>query len=176
MAKDDLDEDIGRSVLVDQHRLDEEWLAQPRIMRQASRRLADLKRDVAYAKANISVVEADVSLRVRQYPERYGLSAEKRPSEDTVKATVSLDSGVRKAHKEHADATHLYDLAKADVDAIVHRKAALEDLVVLWCRDYFSDPVCKDPRARQKFQEEQQDAPRWKGRVRGVKRESTDNE
>lgn len=161
-AKDD---SIGHSVVIDQDRLDEEWLAQPNLMRRASRRLAELKKEVAHAKVNLGVVEADMSLRIRQRPVMYGLEPDKKPTVDQIAATVTTQREVIKAHEELIEATYLYDLAKADVDAIVHKKSALEDLVLLWTRDYFSSPVNKDPRTREKFEEQQGDKGRWKGRA-----------
>ena len=170
----DEQDDIGHSILINQHRLDEEWLQQPTMMRKAARRLAELKQALAYAKSELEVIEADLSLKIRDNPSLYRLSADKKPTEDTVKSTVRIQPQTIAAHKKIADLTLLYDLAKADVDAIVHRKSALEDLVVLWCRDYFSTPYVDDPRAREKASEIESSKPRWRNTGTKSKKEGHD--
>ena len=122
---------------LDETRLDEHWIEQPRIMFKAMKDLADAKLAVDEAKTHLQVVEAETSKEVRSDPVEYGIEkvTEKAiteclvSSEPVVEATASLQE-----KKHHAD------ICQAMVTALDHRKKALEKLVDLHGQSYFATP------------------------------------
>ena len=155
----------NHSVEIDKFALDEEWVDQPTRMRAATVRMADARRDMDYCKVELDDITATTYKNVRNYPSQYGLGDVKKLTEGMIEAAVRTQDKVRNAHKRLIEATHLYNVCKAEVDALQHRKSALEDLVVLWAKDYFSEPVVPTEHsraAREKYRDQLQGAPRWR--------------
>ncbi len=121
----------------DPNRLDEEWVGQPRLRFRYGQELAEARRTLAQAKAELDVVEAELSLRVRAKPDEYDLE---KVTEAVVSATVEVQPKRKRARQAVVDAQHEVDVLDAAVSAIDHRKKALEDLVQLHLAGYFATP------------------------------------
>jgi len=123
---------------LDKHRLDDEWIEQPRAFREMAEKLADARRDMAQAKAQFELVEAELSLAVRKRPEDFGLE---KTTESSIGSMVIVQKKYKEAQQDYIDAKHQVDVLEAGVNALDHRKKALENLVQLQARDYFAAPV-----------------------------------
>ena len=119
------------------NRLDEEWVAQPRLYAEYAIKLAGARSDLERAKARADVAEAELDKEIRMNPEKFGLS---NVTEKGIKSTITLQREYRKATKAIIEAKHLVDVLDAQVSALDHRKKALEKLVDLRLSDYFSEP------------------------------------
>ena len=123
---------------IDEYRLDKEWLKQPDLMYEHATMYADAKRDSSEAKSNLEIVKAQLTNKVRTYPEKYGLPD--KPTEKAIEAKVLSSKRYRKAHKAMLDAVHAMDVHAGAVKGVEHRKTALEKLVSLQGQNYFSTP------------------------------------
>lgn len=128
---------------LDPHRLDEEWVEQPRHYHRHAEQLAQAEKDFEYDKTQLKLTEAEVELAVRKRPEKYGLA--EKTTEAVIKAAVATHSRVRLAHQAVLESGHRVDLLKAAVRTLEHRKAALENLVQLHLAGYYSAPRAKGP-------------------------------
>ena len=121
------------------NRLDTEWLDQARRYHEHALKYADARRDYEQAKTELALAESEARLKVRRNPAVYGLD-DTRPTVDSIKDCAMIQPEVREAARSLADAGHEVDVHKAAVDALSHRKAALENLVKLRLSDYYSEP------------------------------------
>lgn len=123
---------------IDKNRLDEEWVAQPRLYRQHAEMAAEAARDLAFAKTQLSLAEAEARQVIKQAPEEYGL--EGKTTVDDLKAAVATHKRVRRAQQDVIDKEYRADVVKAALRTIEHRKSALQDLVQLRLADYYAEP------------------------------------
>ena len=121
--------------VLDPNRLDMEWGLQARFYRREAEKLADLRKKLEEAKADRDVALAEMGQKVRSNPAVYGLE---KATVDAVKEVVAIKT--RKDEQKVIEAQHAYDVQRALVDAIDHRKAALENLVKLRLAAYYADP------------------------------------
>jgi hypothetical protein len=122
---------------IDIDRLHVEWVDQPKQYHEAAVALADAKKDVAEAEAQLDLIEAELANAVRLTPSAFGLE---KLTVDIVKDRVRVAPERVKALHDLNVKQHRADMAKALVDALSHRKTALENLVSLRLADYFSAP------------------------------------
>lgn len=135
------DEDIDDSVVeIDEGLLDKEWLKQPKLFMRYAIQLAEVKLEFAEAKANLELVQAELEHRIREDPETYGI---KKVTEGSIHSALVMQKRYKQAVSEMNLAKHRVDLTQAVVDALDHRKRALENLVTLHGQNYFSTPRVK---------------------------------
>jgi hypothetical protein len=126
---------------IDPHQLDTEWLNQPRLFVEWADKLSDAKEAYERAKASRDLVEAQLALRVRQNPKKYGFDkATDKLTEQIVAAHPKLQRYINQVIICLADVDHL----KAVVDALHQRKAALENSVQLFAMKYTAMPRLPD--------------------------------
>lgn len=123
---------------IDENALDEEWVNHPTKFHKYALRLANAKTMLAESKASLDVVEAEISLRVRKNPLKYGMDG--KITEAVINATVLLNPKYQEALTEVTNAKHKVDILQAAVDALEHKKRALENLVTLHGQSYFASP------------------------------------
>ena len=134
---------------IDEHRLDEEWIEQPKLYGLWARRAAASRRKMDEAKADLELVQAELDLEVRSNPEKFDLS---KVTENVVKSAILQDTRYVGAQKKVNDARYDYDVAQAAVSALEHRKYALQNLVSLFLSSYYAEP--KSPKGRKDELEE----------------------
>lgn len=122
---------------LDMHRLDEEWLRQPRLYHDYAVKLADARATWERAKAAREVVQAELDRDARRSPSLFGLD---KVTEPAVEKAVLLHKRYQKANEEVIIAKHEMDVLQAAVDTLEHKKKALENMVSLHGRDYFAVP------------------------------------
>ena len=126
---------------IDQNRLDQEWLRQSQLYYEHALLLADAKEALERAKSNRDIVAAEEAREIRLRPEHYGLPD--KPSIPMVEGAVLEQGAYQKANEKVIQAQHDAAVAQAAVDALDHRKRALQDLVQLRLANYFSEPRLK---------------------------------
>lgn len=117
--------------------LDKEWIKQPKMYLEHAAKLADARAEMDEAKSALTLVEAEMDLKIRNNPERYEIE---KITEKTVQTTIITSARYKETQKEFFEAKHKVDLLSAVVDALEHRKKALENLVHLHCAGYFAEP------------------------------------
>jgi hypothetical protein len=155
-------ERIELEIHPDPNELDKEWCNQPRLRFRYGQELADARRGLATAKAELEVSEAELDLAVRSDPGKYGLE---KVTEAAVKSTVPTLKQYQKAKRAVIDAQYAVDVLDAAVSSIDHRKKALEDLVQLFMMDYYSKPKAPEG-ARERMEEVGKANVRRRGRDR----------
>lgn len=116
--------------------LDKEWINQPRLFFRYAKELADAKQKLEEANANVKLVIAEADKKVR-----FAVSdQEKKPPEAAIAQQISRRKEVKAAEQDALIAKHQVDVLYAAVNALEHRKSALENLVKLHGQNYFSTP------------------------------------
>jgi len=136
---------------LDQHQLDVEWLRQPKIYHEYASKLAEARYAHEAAKTERDITMAELDRDIRAAPSDFGLE---KITEGCVQSAILVQQ--RYLHKQNIvlKAKHTQDILQATVDALDHRKKALENLVQLHLADYFSSPKKpKDPDGREKIEE-----------------------
>ena len=145
----------------DPNLLDEEWVAQSSLRFSYGADLADAKRTLQSAKAELDVTEAELKLAIRSDPAKFNLD---KVTEDVVKSAVLLEPEYQKAKTHVIESQHDVDVLDAAVSAIDHRKKALEDLVDLFLAGYYAKPKASDG-SREQMQEVERHSVRRRGRA-----------
>jgi len=134
---------------IDEHRLDEEWIGQPKLFGHWARKAASARRKMDEAKSNLELVQAELDLEVRTNPEKFDLS---KVTENVVKSAILQDTRYVGAQKKVNDARYDHEVAQAAVSALEHRKYALQNLVSLFLSSYYAEP--RSPKGRKDEVEE----------------------
>jgi len=133
-----MNKDKAESVVeIDANNLDKECIRLPSDYLQAAYQSAEAKRDVAEARAELSVTEADLAKEIRADPTTYGIE---KVTESAINSAVITSPGYIKAKQAVQDAEYHADLAQAVVWALEHKKRSLTLLVELHGMSYFAKP------------------------------------
>lgn len=129
-------------VPIDITRLDEEWLQHPILYHDLAQAAEDAEYAAEVAKVNFDTIEAELSLEIREDPDKFGAPASKTgsPTEGTVNSIIRMQPRYIKANKELLHAEHILRKLKVDLRTLDNRKTAMEELVKLHGQDYFSSP------------------------------------
>ena len=141
MTPENLDLDKFDFFHLDQFKLDEEWVAQPKLFFKHASERAEAKASYERAKAARDVTEAELDNMIRSDPTSFGIE---KPTENAIASTILLQKAHRKANRVVITAKHDMDILQAAVDALDHRKKALENLVHLFAMNYYSEPKAPD--------------------------------
>lgn len=139
---------------IDIHRLHEEWQEQPRRFRKYATKLAHARKKFEKAKAVRDVVEAELDREIRTDPQSHGID---KITESCVAKAIVLNKRYQNANSDVIDCKHEMDILQAAVDALDHRKKALENEVSLRLADYFADPTVRDGKTREKWNSNRSD-------------------
>lgn len=122
---------------IDETQLDREWINQPRMYYDYASQLAEAKLALEETKVDLDVVRADLDLHIRSKPDEYGLE---KVTEKTIESAIMQQSEYTAELKKVRRAKHEVDLLNAAVQALDHRKHALQNLVSLHGQQYFATP------------------------------------
>ncbi len=154
---------------IDINKLDEEWINQPKIFFRYAALLASARRRESEARAEREIVKAELDLKVRKNLKKYKI--------DDVKLTESVILGVvtklpeyKKAQRTRLIKKHKADILQAAVNALNHRKSALERLVSLHGQNYFATPKPIDTRSMETVDNIEKGAARLAGKKRKGKK------
>jgi len=126
---------------IDKNNLGKEWLRQPLLYLKYAQAAADARRDVDECKNALEVTRAELSLKVRKDPEKFGIL---KATEAGYTSAIEMSKDVKNAQDDHIVARHDYEILLAAVGAMDHRKKALENYTSLYLSGYFSDPKAKE--------------------------------
>ena len=122
---------------IDENGLLEEWRGQASLMFAYGTRLADARAVEDAARVAVDVVKAELDRDIRESPDMFGVA---KPTESAVAAAVLCQGGYQRAVEKLNAARHEVRLLGAAVDAISHRKAALQGITDLFLRQWYADP------------------------------------
>lgn len=134
MRNNQADSDI---LNIDLSRLDEEWLRQPRLVGSYAEQVANAREEMALAKADFELVEAELKLEVQKDPSAFNLE---KATQGCIESAVVACKRYQRAQRQYIKTKHQVDVLEAVVSALEHKKRGLEKLVDLHLADYFSAP------------------------------------
>ncbi len=123
---------------IDKHLLDEEWVNQPKLYFEYAAELAQARLELEEARAEFDVVKAETDLAIRSDPADYDLP--EKTTEVMIGKALILTEEYANAQEAVFTAKHRVDILSGAQTALDHRKKALENLVDLHGRNYFSSP------------------------------------
>ena len=126
------EKDYAADLAINKNALDREWLNQGNLFFRYARDAARADVDAKRAKEKMELV----------YAEMYGKckDAQDKPTEASIKAAILQSDEYKAASAEYNDATEEAKILGIAVDAMAHRKSALENLVKLYLAGYYSSP------------------------------------
>ena len=155
---------------VDKFALDVEWVRQPSLYGEFAKKATEARQTMDDAKARLEVVKAELILDILNHPENYDAP---KTTEKVLDAIVTGHPMVREAVQEFNTARHDYEIYQGLLASLDHKKKALENLVALQGRDYFSQPVAPKE-GREAMERAKKKATRGGGRKR--KRQGSDDD
>ena len=148
------------NLVIDEFKLDEEWIGQPKLYHTWARQKADAILDLDLAKAQLDIIKSGLDKHIRENKQDYPKITEK-----IVENTILGSIEYQKAVKKIAEAKHKLNIIDAAVVAIEHRKVALTKLVDLHGQSYFAEPRASE-QSKDKVRQMEQRAIRGGGRKR----------
>lgn len=130
-----------KAVAIDGARLDCEWLRHPELYMDLVEAKVEARESLDRAKDALSVLRAECNAKVRRSPERYGIDG--KATEGAINAAVDEHPKIVAANARLLELRREHDLVSGAVDAMDHRKKALENLVQLHLSNYRSEPRAK---------------------------------
>jgi hypothetical protein len=140
---------------IDNLALDKEWMEQAGIYLRWARKLAKAKLTHAEAKAQLEVDEALLSKVIRDKPENFGIQ---KVTEPVIESTIKLQQSYQKSLRNLNEAKYSVDKIQAVVDALEHRKKALENAVTLHIQGYTAEPRTRNKEINDKYNEMARDS------------------
>ncbi len=132
---------------IDKHLLDEEWVNQPKLYFEYASELAQARVELEEAKAEFDVVKAETDLTIRSNPDDYDLP--EKTTEVMIGKALILTDEYAEAQKVVFTAKYRVDILSGAQTALDNRKKALENLVDLHGRNYFSSPQAKSETSKE---------------------------
>ncbi len=157
---------------IDINRLDEEWINQPKIFFKYASKLANAHRRESQARAEREIVKAEIDLKVRENLKRFKIDKVKL-TEAVILGVVFRQLAYKEAQKERLRRKHKTDILQAAVNALNHRRSALERLVSLHGQNYFSTPKAIDTNSKpmvEDIENKNKKKRRQQGKKRGKKK------
>lgn len=148
---------------IDEHNLDKEWVRQPSLYFTWAKKLADARLEQDEAKANLDVIKAEASRAIRDDPGDYGFD---KVTEAIVAVAINEHPDVMAGVKALHESRHKQEVYQAAVNALDHRKRALEKLVDLHGQNYFSTPKAPNAEVAERLDAVGKDSLRRKGKIR----------
>lgn len=134
----------------DKTMLDTEWVNQPKLFYDYAVQLADARMELDETKAELDVARAEIDKRIRVNPEEYEIE---KVTEAVITNTILRQDEYQDKLADVIKAKHQMDVLQAAVNALDHRKAALERLVSLHGQSYFATPRAADETSRETVDE-----------------------
>jgi hypothetical protein len=122
---------------IDENNLPVEWQGQANMMLQVGVDMADAQQEADEAQARFSVVVAKLDAAIRAEPAEFGIS---KVTETTVQHAVVRQPEHIAAQGDLFAARHTLNVMKAAVQAVQHRKSALQGMTDLWLRQWHAEP------------------------------------
>lgn len=137
------------TVEIDESQLEVEWKNHPKYVFEYNSLKAEAIKERDIAKENCDIIYAQVDTEIRD-----GVF-DKKPTEAAISQAIKLNETYREANSAVIEAQFNLNKISAICDALDARGKALENLVKLWCANYFSEHT-GDIEARGKVQQKKE--------------------
>jgi hypothetical protein len=122
------------AIAIEEHSLDREWAGHPELYMDLVEAKVESREKLDLARDAYSVLRAECSARIRANPSKYGIGD--KVTEGAINAAVDSHPKVQAANARITALKREHDLVSGAVDAMEHRKKALENLVQLHLSNY----------------------------------------
>jgi hypothetical protein len=137
-------------VEIDLDNLDDEWVNQPKLYFKWASKLADARQSLDEAEAEQELVTAELDAEIRAKPKKYKLG--EKPTVQAIKAAILIQTRYTDAQQMVNACRHTLNHLQAGVNALDHKKRALEKLVDLHIHNYNSSPrLPRDDESRERL-------------------------
>lgn len=130
------EQDLG-FLEIDENDLQKAWVDQVRLRYEYGAKLSAARKVHDERKGVLAIKTAEISLDIRTHPENYTLP---KITEDVVKAAVLVQDEYKQALQDLIDARYDLEMLENAVDALEHKKKALENIVSLTLSELRSEP------------------------------------
>lgn len=130
-----------QDLFIDENALDLEWLSQPMLMLNYTEAAASARREIDRMKETLSVKKAELDKAIRKNPDKYDIE---KITESVVNSTIIMQKSYQDIQSDVIDAQYEHQMLQGAVQAVEHRKQALENMSKLLGLQYFAGP--KTPR------------------------------
>lgn len=128
--------DFAKDISINKFKLDEECLSHAGLYYNYGEAQASAKTEVAKAKDNLELVQAERSLAIRDQL----ISQGTKVTEAMITSSLIIDEEVREAKSRVREAEDIYNKLTVAVQAMDARRSELDNLVKLYLSGYFSNP------------------------------------
>lgn len=125
-------------VAIDPDNLDEEIFAQPGLYMKFSERYSKKEKKKEELKNQIEIIRAELDLKIRTAPEKFGLKSLKSITEAVIKNTIERQQIIQEINLKIIKLNYSLNLIKAAITALDHKRKMLEKTVDLYNGQYFS--------------------------------------
>ncbi len=122
---------------IDPEALDTECLRQPELFFKYAEKAIEAKGEVDRLELRLDLLRAEVELKIRKHPEKYGLE---KATDASVKSAALANEDYLKLHEEWFVARENAALLDAARNAMELKKRMLESLITLHGQQYFAGP------------------------------------
>lgn len=146
---------LKTAFLLDENNLDEEWKKQAAIYANFFRNYALNVKKKGETKREIRVRSADLNLKIREKPSSY-LKGATKPTESAFESYIETDKEICRLNDELIDAEYNIALYGGAMEAMGHKKKALEYFGFKEYARYYSEPSARsfDAKVRRLIDEE----------------------
>ena len=125
---------------IDIYQLDQEWVKQPKNYYYYASEMVIARKNWEECKASKDLVEAELSKSIRSTPSEYGIE---KVTEGSITTAIISDEKYQDEITSVINAKNKVDTIQAILDALEHKKKALENIVQLQLANYFAQPRIK---------------------------------
>ncbi len=136
---------LEQELRIEKHSLDEEWLAQPMLIYQWSKDYAEALAVRDKTKQYVELTRAELDTAIRKDPTRFGLD---KITEGAIGNLIITLPDYQKALEANQQAVYDVNVLSGAIEAINHKKSALDNLTKLFLSGYYGEAKPSSPEMR----------------------------
>lgn len=128
--------DYREDIQIDEYTLETEWVKQSSLYMKWAEKHAEAVRVKDRYKEQLDLTKAELDFLIRAEPEKFNMT---KVTEPAIVNAIYQNKEYIEALKKYNDAVTDTHIFKGAMDALNHKKTALENLTKLWLNSYYSD-------------------------------------
>lgn len=132
-----MERSLQDDLAIDKFKLDSECISHSGIYAYYCEKMALAKTQVSKDKDNLELVTAEANIRIRKEKSESG----EKITENLISAYILLDSEVKEAKARVRESEEILAMFSVAVQSMETRRSELDNLVKLYCSQYFSVPM-----------------------------------
>lgn len=127
---------FGKALEIDKYNLDEELLQQALLYLEWSDAKAQAEQERDKAKEQLDLTRAELDISIRRDPKAFGLE---KITEGAISNIILTQDKYQKAEIVYLEMRYSYNVISGALEALSHKKSALENLVKLFLNNYWAE-------------------------------------